>query len=105
MSYFCWLQEDSRSSYLQPPTDIVLQRERLKDSFKRDAGTSLVGSSMDSTMPLVDAVQTSDSDAAAAASHRGTAVPDDGHTSKHAAASSDQEFVATASVSCAQDEP
>lgn len=84
---------------------MVLQRERLKDSFKRDSSTALVNSSMDSTMPLVDAVQTSDSDAAAAGSHRDSCMPEDVHATKHAMDSSEQDFVATASMSGAHDEP
>ena len=76
--YTCAVQEDSRSSYLQPPTDVVLQREKLRESFKKDSDAAAVlNGRMDGKMGLSDSTQRSNSGFAASASSNGAPAPEE----------------------------
>ncbi len=96
------MQEDSRNSYLQPPVDVVLQRERLKESFRKDSDVvGMLNGSMEDTMGLSDSEQRSNSEFAASTSSNGapsaSAQPEvaRGATAAHADADADHKATST----------
>ncbi|BDA40681.1 Glutathione-regulated potassium-efflux system protein KefB [Coccomyxa sp. Obi] len=92
--------EDSRNSYLQPPTDVVLQRERMRESFRKDSDVvGMLNGSMEDTTGLSDSEQRSNSEFSASASSNGapssSAQPEVLHEATAAHADADADHKAT----------
>src|SRR4051812_26854119 len=96
------MQEDSRNSYLQPPTDVVLQRERLRESFRKDSDVvGMLNGSKEDTMGLSDSEQRSNSEFSPPKSSNGapssSAQPEVLHEAAAAHADADADHKATSS--------